>query len=701
MPRTPSAMPVPRTPSALPMLQTPSAIPRPRTPSGGGGDAVCVETRNHPRLRAAVENVRVVLPTAWHITVLHGPQNAAHVRRELASIPEVRLRALPGAATTIGRGAAAAGGSSFGTAAANTEAAGYRDATDYGRRTNWYNRMLATSTAFWRLFDATYVLIFELDAALCPSPSRPIDSFKGFVLVGAPWPNKGCCNSGLSMWHRSSMLRLVAMRGHTYSGKHIDTWAAGELRALYAAGKLDRPPSPSTRVASAFSVEQQWAGNFTPVGVHAAHRFLKGAALSELARRCPPLCSLFPSPAQAPATCRAESSATRDTRSPGRMLAQTAFHSSDGGPTQTLLQWGVDKPDELGGGLNNMIMNLAQLINDVCPGGKQSIATLVLPNLTSGWRFFKRGELGRRHVRSLRFGEVFDAEHFIRSIRPCLAVARVPSDRALLTITPAHLEPINVKYKYNRLLPVVYRALRPGPAVAELVASHVEQARSGAGPRWSAVHLRIERDWWTESGFCRRSPRRCFPPDEVARIIAPSRAAANSTGAVLIYAADNLDAAGPRVRRSDFGGTTTKLSPPKDTAYTLRAASEFFAAAAAPGGFYGNTYSTFSRGVALLRWSAAQNAQNATRSGQRGGGLGLNKGDRGTLAAMGMDLLSLHEPGTARLGGGGVSFAYDCARLHATATEWRSLSLGGVLLKTADRAQCARPAAKRGARGAG
>ena len=363
--------------------------------------------------------------------------------------------------------------------------------------------------------------------------------------------------------------------------------------------------------------------------------------------------------------------------------------------TRTLLQWGVDKPDELGGGLNNMIMTIAQLINDVCPGGKQPIATLVLPNLTAGWRFFKPGELGRRHVRSLRFGEVFDAEHFIRSIRPCLAVARVPRNRALLTIRPARLEPINAKYKYNRLLPVVYRALRPGAAVAELVASHVEHARAGAGPRWSAVHLRIERDWWIQSGFCRRSPRRCFPPDEVARIIAPSRAAANSTGAVLIYAADNLHAAGPRVRRSDFGGATTKLSPPKDTAYTLRAASEFFAAAAAPGGFYGNTYSTFSRGVALLRWSAAQNAQNATRSGQRGGGLGLNKGDRGTLAAMGMDPLSLHESGTARLGGSAASFAYDCARLHATPTEWRSLSLGGMLLKTADRAQCAKPAAKR------
>ena len=58
--------------------------------------------------------------------------------------------------------------------------------------------MLATSSSFWRLFDGAYVLLFELDAALCPSPSRPIDSFKGFALVGAPWQgSKGCCNSGL------------------------------------------------------------------------------------------------------------------------------------------------------------------------------------------------------------------------------------------------------------------------------------------------------------------------------------------------------------------------------------------------------------------------------------------------------------------------------------------------------------------------
>ena len=331
--------------------------------------------------------------------------------------------------------------------------------------------------------------------------------------------------------------------------------------------------------------------------------------------------------------------------------SRTSFASND--PTATLLRWGPKpdgRPDELGGGLNNMLMNLGQLINDVCPGGKKPTATLVLPNLTAGWRFFQPGQLGRRNVRSLRFGEVFDAEHFIWSIRPCLAVARVEDarrSRTPLTILPAHLEPINAKYKYNRLLPLVYRALRPGPAVAALVASHVERARAGAGPRWSAVHLRIERDWWVQSGFCRRSPRRCFPPDEVARIVAKSRAIGNSSGAVLIYAADNLDPQkGPVVRRAAFGEATTQLShSARDTAYTIRAASEFFAAAAAPGGFYGNSYSTFSRGVALLRWAHAN--RNLTRIGQRGVGLGLSKGDKETLVAMGVPALTRKQPGVS------------------------------------------------------
>ena len=44
-----------------------------------------------------------------------------------------------------------------------------------------------------------------------------------------------------------------------------------------------------------------------------------------------------------------------------------------------------------------------------------------------------------------------------------------------------------------------------------------------------------------------------------------------------------------------------KLPKQTDASYTVRAAVEMFVAARAPAGFYGNSFSTFSRGVALLR----------------------------------------------------------------------------------------------------
>mmetsp|Transcript_13188 Transcript_13188/g.38884 ORF Transcript_13188/g.38884 Transcript_13188/m.38884 type:complete len:162 (-) Transcript_13188:32-517(-) len=49
-------------------------------------------------------------------------------------------------------------------------------------------------------------------------------------------------------------------------------------------------------------------------------------------------------------------------------------------------------------------------------------------------------------------------------------------------------------------------------------------------------------------------------------------------------------------------------------AYTLRTAAEFFTAAAAPGGFYGNSFSTFSAGVALHRKFARGSAAAAPRA---------------------------------------------------------------------------------------
>ena len=53
---------------------------------------------------------------------------------------------------------------------------------------------------------------------------------------------------------------------------------------------------------------------------------------------------------------------------------------------------------------------------------------------------------------------------------------------------------------------------------------------------------------------------------------------------------------------SDWGNETIKLKlPAASLPYTLRNAVEQFFAARAPVAFYGNSFSTFSKGVALMR----------------------------------------------------------------------------------------------------
>lgn len=99
---------------------------------------------------------------------------------------------------------------------------------------------------------------------------------------------------------------------------------------------------------------------------------------------------------------------------------------------------------------------------------------------------------------------------------------------------------------------------------------------------------------------------------------------------MLLYAHDKVSELGPPVCASDFGGRTVKLlllplsaglqsfhrpysasvnrradgiaeAEGEQLCYTLRNAAEQFLAARAPGGFYGNRFSTFSKGVALMR----------------------------------------------------------------------------------------------------
>ena len=268
------------------------------------------------------------------------------------------------------------------------------------------------------------------------------------------------------------------------------------------------------------------------------------------------------------------------------------------GSAHTTRYTGIEQNDELGGGLNNLLMNLAQLLHDSC----KSDAVLVLPHITSGWRFFR----GTTHThRPFEFGEIFNASHFIERVRPCRAV----EDGALprnwtASFRKANVVGINAKWPFDHALPRVYTALRPSAQLQVVVDQLATAATEGSGKRWAGVHLRIEKDWWEVSPFCNRArypTQRCFEPSVIAELTRTHRQRHRSTGTVLFYASDNLSPRGPRVDLSQFGAHTTKVEMPLRLPYTMRAAAEFFLAARAPAGFYGNSFSTFTRGVALLR----------------------------------------------------------------------------------------------------
>lgn len=253
---------------------------------------------------------------------------------------------------------------------------------------------------------------------------------------------------------------------------------------------------------------------------------------------------------------------------------------------------GIRWDDELGGGLNNLIMNLAQILHDSCRRG----SVLVLPNITTGWRFFSK-----KSQPPLRFGELFDEQLFIKRVRPCLAAASMPANASFRV---SEVKPVVINWPYARTLPRVYAALRPNARLRAIIHQLETSAIVSAGPRWTGVHLRIERDWWDETDFCRRGlyqQKRCYLPSEAALVTREHRKSLNSTGTVLFYAANNVPTRGPRVDFTEFGAHTTKVALPEGLHYTMRATVEFFLAARAKAGFYGNSFSTFTRGVSLLR----------------------------------------------------------------------------------------------------
>ena len=233
--------------------------------------------------------------------------------------------------------------------------------------------------------------------------------------------------------------------------------------------------------------------------------------------------------------------------------------------------------------------------------------TLVLPRFSQGKNFFKRHQKDPYNNESMAFSELFHLRYFQRAIAPCTAVPDLPEGARDVRVVK--ILPIDRKWpeKYGHMLALTYGALRPGTAVRAPFSAALRTVDATAGSRWAAVHLRIEKDWFYVSPFCnliKFTPRRCFTPTEAAILTRRQRERLNASGTLLLYAEELLNPRiGPHVNRSAFGDRTVKLPTHKleNVSYTVRAAVEMFVAAHAPAGFYGNAYSTFSRGVALLR----------------------------------------------------------------------------------------------------
>lgn len=312
----------------------------------------------------------------------------------------------------------------------------------------------------------------------------------------------------------------------------------------------------------------------------------------------------------------------------------------------------------LSGGLNNMLMMIAQLLTVSCadPNGVLLLPPMDIDPLralmqdkihqsTAALRTQKQRGLPvapppppsppPRQILG-GFEDFFDLPYF-RSHAAKFCGSRTHNGSAgtfVWTGEPppgAHVVQVFIKslgpqwdYKaYTPAMVALYGSLRPSGKVAALVEALTRQAVERAGPNWSAVHLPVQSDWWFETGWCLGRPnegytRRCYTPREVAKSTRDARR--NATGTVLLFAHDKVATrahpwvdpkgrkqtgspihVGPSICNGAFGPNTFKLHLPTSIPYLFRNAAEQFFAARAPAGFFGNSFSTFSKGIALLR----------------------------------------------------------------------------------------------------
>eukprot|EP00322_Chrysochromulina_rotalis_P024728 CAMPEP_0115883836 /NCGR_PEP_ID=MMETSP0287-20121206/29790_1 /TAXON_ID=412157 /ORGANISM="Chrysochromulina rotalis, Strain UIO044" /LENGTH=171 /DNA_ID=CAMNT_0003340087 /DNA_START=15 /DNA_END=527 /DNA_ORIENTATION=+ len=144
---------------------------------------------------------------------------------------------------------------------------------------------------------------------------------------------------------------------------------------------------------------------------------------------------------------------------------------------------------EIAGGLNNMIMNVAQFIAETCQKGQGAHEVLILPRFTMGKNFFKRrGETYNNE--STPFGAIFDIQYFRQRMRPCASSDDAPTKGRQIQEALLRVDQQRVAAKYGDVLPQVYQALRPGWDVQPFLAEAIHNVVARAGAQWSAVHLR-------------------------------------------------------------------------------------------------------------------------------------------------------------------------------------------------------------------
>ena len=171
------------------------------------GDAVMLEPREMSRRPLVLLNFRAHLPANWpvHLMILEGVKRTQDALADFSPLLStallrglLRVRALPRKHPAV---------------ALLANATRPHAAKDKYSRVRWYNLYLAAPD-FWQRFHSRWLLLFEMDSALCSKPNWQLERFleQPFIFWGAPWSRHSAAagesrgkpggNSGLSLWRR-------------------------------------------------------------------------------------------------------------------------------------------------------------------------------------------------------------------------------------------------------------------------------------------------------------------------------------------------------------------------------------------------------------------------------------------------------------------------------------------------------------------